>query len=379
MRAQKILFVQFTDPAYYPPLQHVARIFNEKGWTQMFLAYRLDPSSKIQFDLDFEAKFFWVNNRNSRSLIYGLYVWFSLKALYLIITRKVDWVYGSDHWSLPVLYFSKKFLNKNIVYHEHDSPGEHRSFFLNWILRFRSKVSNCAEIKIVPNLKRIERTLQPESWLQVRNYPALQEAGEFVVKQKENLVIYYHGSINSERLPLCILDALELLPFLFTFKFAGYETVGSRGYIQKLIEGAKSRGLESKVKYLGVLFSREQLLKICLDSHVGLSFMPKASKDVNMLHMCGASNKPYDYLAAGCAVLVSDLPEWKEMFVQPGYGLSCDSGSAESIAEAFRQFYSDMGKTVEMGQRGREQILKEWHYEREFQHVIEAINKTKTR
>ena len=50
-------------------------------------------------------------------------------------------------------------------------------------------------------------------------------------------------------------------------------------------------------------------------AHVGLALMPLNSNDLNMRHMTGASNKPFDYMAAGLALLVSDLPDWRQMFV----------------------------------------------------------------
>ena len=36
-RARRILYVQFTNPAAYPPLEHSARILADAGWDVMFL------------------------------------------------------------------------------------------------------------------------------------------------------------------------------------------------------------------------------------------------------------------------------------------------------------------------------------------------------
>jgi hypothetical protein len=46
--------------------------------------------------------------------------------------------------------------------------------------------------------------------------------------------------------------------------------------------------------------------------------------DLNEQAMAGASNKPFDYLACGVPLLVSDLLDWRMMFVKPGYGLACN-------------------------------------------------------
>ena len=57
-----------------------------------------------------------------------------------------------------------------------------------------------------------------------------------------------------------------------------------------------------------------------------------------MSNMTGASNKPFDYMAAGLALLVSDLPDWKTMFVDPGFGLACDPTDADSLLAALAWF-----------------------------------------
>jgi hypothetical protein len=49
--------------------------------------------------------------------------------------------------------------------------------------------------------------------------------------------------------------------------------------------------------------------------------MPTCSRDRNEQAMSGASNKAFDYLVCGLAVLVSNLPDWRSTFVEPGYGL----------------------------------------------------------
>jgi glycosyltransferase involved in cell wall biosynthesis len=89
--------------------------------------------------------------------------------------------------------------------------------------------------------------------------------------------------------------------------------------------------------------------------------------------LTGASNKPFDYLACELAVLVSDLPDWCEMFVEPGYGLSCNPEEPLSIAAALRHFYNRPADTRLMGERGRKRILAEWNYETQFEPVLRTL------
>ena len=101
--------------------------------------------------------------------------------------------------------------------------------------------------------------------------------------------------------------------------------------------------------------------------------MPKATDDINQQAMTGASNKPFDYLACGLALLVSDLPDWQAMYVEPGYGLACDPDNVESVTQAVRWFLEHSIETRRMGELGRNRILQAWNYERQFEPVLQLL------
>ena len=107
---------------------------------------------------------------------------------------------------------------------------------------------------------------------------------------------------------------------------------------------------------------------------VGLAFMPKDSDDINEQAMTGASNKPFDYLACGLALLVADLPDWRKMYVESGYGLVCDPDDPESIAVALRWFLDHPDEMRKMGERGRQRIAAEWNYETQFAPVWQRMH-----
>jgi spore maturation protein CgeB len=135
---------------------------------------------------------------------------------------------------------------------------------------------------------------------------------------------------------------------------------------------AERLGVREQFEYLGA-FPREKLLPLCRRATLGLSLMPEATTEFNEQTMTGASNKPFDYLACGIPLLVSDLPEWKEAFVEPGYALACCSSDAESIARSLRWFMEHPEETRKMGERGRQRILTDWNYETQFQKVQEKM------
>jgi glycosyltransferase involved in cell wall biosynthesis len=137
---------------------------------------------------------------------------------------------------------------------------------------------------------------------------------------------------------------------------------------------ASELGISDHVKILGTIPLRQDLMRICATCDAGLSLMLIPHTDVNLENMAGASNKPFDYLACGLAVLVSRLPRWQELFVDTGCGLDCDPSDPDSVAAALQQFCEHPDKLRAMGERGRQRILSEWNYEAQFQPVFQLLS-----
>jgi len=189
----------------------------------------------------------------------------------------------------------------------------------------------------------------------------------------DQLTVFYHGSIVPDRLSLNVVRALAELPKAVSLEFAGYETVGHDGYIREILAEAERVGVSSRVRYIGILPLRAELLPRCSQAHVGLSILPLDSRDLSMVTMVGASNKPFDYLLCGLALLVSNLPDWKQAFVQLHYGLACDPREPASIANALRWFLDHPEERRRMGTQGRKRVLSDWNYETQFDSVKELI------
>src|SRR5262249_53432977 len=152
------------------------------------------------------------------------------------------------------------------------------------------------------------------------------------------------------RLPATVLGALARLPPGARLRVVGYETLGNAGYVGQLQAAARRLGVADRVRVLSPM-PRRELLRGSVAWDVGLALTPMDSTDLGLRTMAGASNKPFDYLACGLAVLVSDLPDWRRLYVEPGYGLACDPGDPASIAAALRWFLEHPGETQAMGER----------------------------
>lgn len=404
---KSVLYLQYTNPSAYPPLEHSGLILLKAGWDVHFFGIQSEgESNKLTFPEALAGRVsLWKNQ--SPGLKQKLhYIAFTLAALRRALWERSAWVYCSDLMSCPAAWLIGHLTRCRVLYHEHDSPNEtkgenrkqetemrkvdrgnpeakhHSGFPLSYFQRFllwtRQYVGQMADLVILPNQKRLELFVQAtgrkKPSLCVYNCPRMDE----IIPQRREpsmlgiLRMVFHGSINPDRLPLSVLEAMSRFPERTQLTIIGYETIGSKGYMATFLREAKRFGLDKKVVFLGAL-SHHDIFKRAFEWDLGLAFMPLQGGDVNMAYMTGASNKPFDYLACGLTLLVSIRPEWEEMYVQPGYGLPCNPNDADSIATQLRWFLEHPVETHAMGERGRQRILTGWNYENQFAPVVEKL------
>jgi glycosyltransferase involved in cell wall biosynthesis len=377
----RILFLQFTNPAGYPPLEHASRILAAQGWDVRFLgtgAYGADALCFPEHPAILVQRLPTFSLRIVQRLAYASYLaW----ALAVCLTWRPRWIYASEPVvALPAL-LARRLVRCHVAYHEHDSPSPVRPITpLQRLFRWaRGRLARRAEICILPQQQRLSafvgETGRTGPTLCVWNTPRQDEIApprQQSAPPDRPLRIYYHGSLNDQRLPLSVLDGLVLAGANATLTIVGYETVGSPGYMQRFMGHAARLGIADRVLFRGPL-NRARMLHEAAQADVGLAFMPIGSDDINMRHMVGASNKPFDYLAVGLMLLVSDLPEWRDTYVAPGFARACDPVDLDSLANAFAWCVANPDEVRAMGERGRQMIEREWNFETQFAPLAACI------
>lgn len=379
--SRRILYVQYTNPAAYPPLEHSSRLLADRGWQVLFLgsgssgradAFQFRPHPRI------EVRRWRHQRRGWRQKVH--YFAFSFWVLHQCWRHQAAWIYASDLLACPAALLAARVLGCRVIYHEHDSPPNDGSRFFRRLLAARRQLCQRADLAVLPNARRAEvfaDLVQPRCPVRtVWNCPETREVPPLLPSRQpeEPFTVFYHGSLNEQRLPPAVVQALLELPARVRLQFAGYTTEGSRDYVERLLREAKYLGVAERVAYVGAPATRAELLQLCATADVGLAFMPLGSADLNMQAMTGASNKPFDYLACGLNLLVSDLPDWRTMFVDPGFAQVCNPASAASIAAAVRWWLEHPAEAEAARVRGRQRILDEWNYEQQFGPVLSLID-----
>ncbi len=350
-----VLYLQYTNPANYPPLEHSGLILLNARWDVRYFGIQSEgESNKLSFPEPL-AGCVTLWKHQSPGLKQKLhFVSFTLMAVLRALWPRPAWVYCSDLMSCPAAWLIGRLTQCRVLYHEHDSPDDGRrttdhggaitrqlttdhgttgpgggeleagrwsmlrtsrteetsyiqhrtsniehsegggrraedggrttetevsgqwsvvsgrqSAFQRFLLWTRQCVGREADLVILPNQKRLElfcqTTQRQRTSLCVFNCPRKEEVmpAKAEAKTGGKLRLAFHGSINRDRLPLAMLEAMSRFPGRVHLSVVGYETVGIKGYMTEFLQTAESLGLGKAVEFIGALprheiFSRLQ-------------------------------------------------------------------------------------------------------------------------
>ncbi len=375
--------MQYTDPAGYPPIQHSMAMLEQEGWAAVSVGTRITVTSDLRLPPQRNVKAYLMRAVPSGRIAQKIhYMGFCGFVAFVALRWRPDVIYVSDMIATPAGLLAHRLSRSTLVYHEHDSPNAAKSSVERLLWRSRQAVCRLALRSIAPNTQRArllaEQTgVEQARVLTVFNCPLRSEILSDTTVDRDyadspKFWLYYHGSIVPDRLPLSVIDALALLPPKVCLRIVGYETPGARGYLDAIKRRALEQKVVDRIDIVGAV-SRFALHQFARDSHVGLSLMPVASEDVNMVHMVGASNKPFDYLASGCPLIVSDLPDWRTMYVEGGLASSCNPASAQSICDAVNLWLLHPDTYRRAQHDGIKMVAECWNYEAQFEPVMTAL------
>ena len=375
--SSRVLFIQATNPGAYPPLIHASMLMAEAGWEVTFLSAPIADNA-LSLAPHPHVKIHAVGTRPSHVMSKVNYALYVAAAARLALRLRPNIVYASDPLGAGPGLLAARLAGAALVYHEHDSPSP--GMLHPVLARSRAAAVRAARLIVFPNEKRAHFAQNELRFCDNRlhivwNVPRRTELVSSGAPAEPPLIAYYHGSITPERLPETVALAVRRLAGRVLLRIAGYEAPGARGYVRHFVGGGNGATAHALIEYIGQV-PRADLLAEAARAHVGLSLMPFNSGELNISYMAGASNKPFDYMAAGLALLVSDLPDWKTMFVDPGFGLPCDPTDVGSLSAALGWFIDHPEARKAMAARARNKIETEWNYDTQFRAVLESLELT---
>jgi glycosyltransferase involved in cell wall biosynthesis len=351
---------------------HASTLMAEAGWEVTFLSAPI-ASNTLALAPHPRIKIHAIRTRSTHVINSISYALYAMAAARLALRLRPNIVYASDPLGAGPGLLAARLAGAGLVYHEHDSPSP--GMLHPVLARSRSAAARAARLVIFPNedRARFAQTQLPLSDNRLHivwNVPRHAEVASSAAPAQPPLIVYYHGSISPERLPETVALTVKRMAGRVRLRIGGYEAPGAQGYVRHLVGSGAG---DNPVEYIGMVSQRADLLVQAARAHVGLALMPCQSSDLNMRHMTGASNKSFDYMAVGLALLVSDLPDWTKMFVEPGFGLACNPADVDTLSRALRWFIDHPEGRRAMGARARKKIEAEWNYDRQFAAVLDFL------
>jgi glycosyltransferase involved in cell wall biosynthesis len=359
----------YGNPGMYPPTQSASAILAEAGWQVRVLGITA-PGVPGRLRVPTRPGLKVANMTHCppgwKQKIHFLA--FCLWVLATVFWWRPRWVYLSDPFVTGMGYLLKRW-GVRVVYHEHDGPPTGP---LPLYLKLRGPLARRADLCVLPAAGRVAvfvaATGRQGSTVCVNNCPRRMDAQPPKSADGDRLLtLIYSGSIGEDRIPEAVIRALTLAPQV-RFVAVGYEIRDVELYIPHLKRLAAELGVADRVTFLPGR-PRAEVWPLLAAADVGLSVRPMTVNDPNFVHMVGATNKAFDYFAAGLPLLVSDLPEWTQAYVAEELALACDPDDPVRVAAALNQFAADRQRTRAMGERGRQRVLTDWNYETQFEPV----------
>ena len=258
------------------------------------------------------------------------YMEFNIRLFFILIFSKKDILLSNDLDTLPANYLASFLQRKKLVYDSHELFSEipelvERLFVKKvWIGLEKfliPKVKNCYTVckSIASHYNRKYRT----NFKVIRNFPVQKEIvkGEFDFSTDNKKIILYQGAINAGRGLELIIKTMHLLPdFLLVI-------IGSGDVMEDLNNLVEQENLENKVLFLGRIIP-EKLQKLTPLADLGISI----EENLGLNYKYALPNKIFDYVQAEVPVLVSDLPEMKQIVTEYKIGEILISRTPESMA-----------------------------------------------
>jgi glycosyltransferase involved in cell wall biosynthesis len=246
------------------------------------------------------------------------YAEFNTRLFFFLLFQKKDILLANDLDTLLPNYLVSRFLKKPLVYDSHELFTEIPELIERPLVKrfwcFIEKVT-------VPNIKHAY-TVSPSiaayyseryqtNFKVIRNLPFAnhEKKAETGIDPKGRKILIYQGALNIGRGLELVLDTMTYLDNHLLL------IIGSGDVEAQLLEKSRKLQLEDKVRFMGRMDPNE-LKKNTIQADLGFSL----EEDLGLNYRFALPNKIFDYIQAEVPVIISDLPEMKDLMQHYTFG-----------------------------------------------------------
>lgn len=251
------------------------------------------------------------------------------------------WI-ANDWWMLPIADAGQSKAGGVVVYDSHELATEEFAEVPHW-QKFQRPIVSAIEASLIKKAKivtsvspGISRHLRDTYALDMpvmtlRNTPRYQETAFRPAGEK--IRVLYHGLVRPGRGLEATIRSVPRWRSEFTLVVRG---PSEQGYIETLSSLAREVGADTRITFEPPVAVTE-LVKAASTSDIGIMALP----DLSLQTRYALPNKLFEYLMAGLAIAVTDLPEMAALVRETGAGATIAASDPDAIAATINSFTRD--------------------------------------
>lgn len=371
---QKALVSIYSDPEFYPPTRNAIFLLAEK-YDQVIVLTRNNfindsgtfPKNVITKKV---GKFVEIRESERKNLFWKIRTFLTFLFHYqlLLTDKKIKIVLLYDAIPLFANLLSLAPKKKLYWYHNHDVPeiNQCRKYSIGWFCsKYEHKGLKRVKLFSLPSKDRFNFYPQArpyQKYFYLPNFPLLSKFNNLnLVGKRENFTVIFQGAIGPNH---GIEDLLKVMQNQKDIHLVlkGWVRDDYRSYLDQLIS---KYNITERVEWIGFT-SYVELINLSASCTVGIGI--HMSNDIMNSTLGTASNKIYEYLAAGLPVIVYDNEQFRKNLGDNDYILYYNGKNMSKLILQLRNNYLD--RSVQ----ARRAFELKFNFEAYFLHIMEDVD-----
>ncbi len=293
------------------------------------------------------------------------------------LKEKADSYHFHDPELIPVCLLLKLLTRSRIIYDVHENypmfiltkewiPSYLR-FIISRLFGYFEQISfPFFDVVIVAGKDISKHFPHSEKIIVLRNFPLKELATKVPVKKEKmksnQTVLVYAGMLSEDRGIKQMVEAIHYIEDDIKLVLIGK-------FVYTNFEEEVRKIADKRIEFVGQV-PYEKVFEYLKNADIGLIlFHPTPN---NIAAVSGRNNKTFEYMSAGLPIIAPDIPGWKEVIEDGGYGIVVDPLDPEDIAGGIRKLIDNPELRISMGHRNEESFLKEFNWDREKEVLLKV-------
>ena len=261
-----------------------------------------------------------------------------------LLSTKAGIIFAEDIYTLPFVVILGKLKGAKVYYDSRELFGylaglkdkKFKQSFWKWVEKFFIKKADWIMVTGAMDGEFLKKEYDVKNIILLRNLPRYYkpelkpDLHSNLQIDKSKKIILYQGVLLKGRGIEKVFAVLKDLPGCI------FILVGSGEYEEHLKKLAAEMTVAEQVYFLGKL-TQEDLPKVTASADVGISLI----ENLSISYYYALPNKLFEYIMAEVPVIVSDLPQMKEIVEKYDVGSIVDFESKEDLTEAIKKITED--------------------------------------